>query len=211
MPVQAHEYSVIGHNRARIGRYLSIAAGVIAAGCTVIVTALVDVARTYGFGEWIPNILLLPITAAVVYPLAYWLFDTWAWKCAGLRRWLDIPDLSGKWRVTGTTLGNDGEVVHEWRGELSVYQTWDKIKVDLTTGQSASHSIAASVIRDPARGYILMYSYHNEPRIGEPELQQHVGYCELDFNRDVTSADGQYFNNRGRTTFGRMRITRREV
>jgi hypothetical protein len=56
-----------------------------------------------------------------------------------------------------------------------------------------------------------MYSYQNEPRIGEPELRSHVGYCELQLAEDLQSAEGDYFNNRGRVTFGRMKLIRKEV
>lgn len=54
-----------------------------------------------------------------------------------------------------------------------------------------------------------MYSYRNEPAIGQKELNPHVGYCELNFDESVTKADGDYFNNKGRTTFGRMALTRK--
>jgi len=45
-----------------------------------------------------------------------------------------------------------------------------------------------------------MYSYQNEPRIGDPELRTHVGYCELALDEKLQTAEGDYFNNRGRVT-----------
>lgn len=54
-----------------------------------------------------------------------------------------------------------------------------------------------------------MYSYKNEPRAGEPELNAHVGHCEMRFARGMARAEGDYFNARGRGTFGRMTLTRK--
>ena len=43
-----------------------------------------------------------------------------------------------------------------------------------------------------------MYSYKNEPRAGEPELNAHMGHCDMRFARGMTQAEGDYFNARGR-------------
>jgi hypothetical protein len=53
-----------------------------------------------------------------------------------------------------------------------------------------------------------MYSYRNSPKMGQGELASHVGYCELLFDEKLTQASGDYFNNFGRTTSGRMTLTR---
>ena len=81
--------------------------------------------------------------------------------------------------------------------------------MQLSTGQSRSSSKAASLLRQPGAGCVLMYSYRNEPRIGEA-ITPHVGYAELTFDDALTAADGEYFNSKGRTTFGRMTLTRRK-
>lgn len=75
-------------------------------------------------------------------------------------------------------------------GYLTISQTWEKIRVYLNTGQSSSRSKSASLVKEPGRGYVLMYSYQNEPKIGEPELRSHVGYCELLLNEELTTAEG---------------------
>jgi len=85
-----------------------------------------------------------------------------------------------------------------------------KIRVYLNTGQSSSRSKSASLVKEPGRGYVLMYSYQNEPKLGEPELRTHVGYCELQLDEDISSAEGDYFNNRGRVTFGRMKLIKKD-
>lgn len=207
--MQPHEYSVIGHSRAAVGRYLGTIAGIVASACALFVTIALDLAKRSGFSEWVPEVVLLPISAAVVYPVGHWLFDTWAWKWRPMLQMLKIPDLNGEWVCDGKTMDSDGNVLHAWSGTVSISQTWEKIRVYLNTGSSKSASVAAALVREPGRGFVLMYSYRNEPKIGEKELQPHVGYCEMTFDENLASAEGDYFNNKGRVTFGRMTLTRK--
>ena len=38
---------------------------------------------------------------------------------------------------------------------------------------------------------------------------RHLGFCDLNFAKDLKSAEGEYFNGHGRNTFGVMHLTRR--
>lgn len=207
--MQPHEYSVIGHSRAAVGRYLGTVAGIVASACALFVTIALDLAKRSGFSEWAPEVVLLPISAAVVYPVGHWLFDAWAWKWRPMLKVLRIPNLNGEWACDGKTMDSDGNVLHAWSGIVSISQTWEKIRVYLNTGSSKSASVAAALVKEPGRGFVLMYSYRNEPKIGEKELRPHVGYCEMTFDEGLASAEGDYFNNKGRVTFGRMTLTRK--
>lgn len=208
--MQPHEYSVIGHSRATIGRHLGTMAGIIAAGCALVVTVALDLAKHTGIAGWVPEVVLLPISAAVVYPIGHWAFDVWAWKWRPMLRVLRIPDLNGEWACDGKTMDSDGNVVHTWSATVVISQTWEKIKVYFDTGSSKSASVAAALVKETGRGFLLMYSYRNEPKIGEKELHPHTGYCELTFDEDLNLAEGDYFNNKGRVTFGRMKLIRRK-
>ena len=55
-------------------------------------------------------------------------------------------------------------------------------------------------------GFQLIYSYRNQPGPGEPELQSHLGHCELLFAPDLQCAEGHYFNGVGRFTHGTMTL-----
>ena len=77
----------------------------------------------------------------------------------------------------------------------------------LRTSQSGSHSISAALVPE-GRRYRLIYSYRNQPKPGEPELQTHIGHCELLFEPDLQSAEGSYFNGGGRFTHGTMNLKR---
>ena len=58
------------------------------------------------------------------------------------------------------------------------------------------------------RRYRPIYSYRNQPKPGEPELQAHIGHCELLFETGLQSAEGNYFNGGGRFTHGTMNLKR---
>lgn len=206
-----HEYSVLGGlNRAAIGRYLSIIAALVASGLGVIVLWAVDIAKKYGFAGHVPALVLWPLTAGVIYAVLYWLFSTHVWKQPTLAGLLKVPDLADIWLCTGQTLNADGSLGQEWHGEITIIQSWDKLRVRLKTKQSGSNSIAAALVYDQADGFRLLYNYKNEPKIGETALSSHRGAAELTFSHDLQSAQGEYFNGHGRYTFGTMNLTRKQ-
>lgn len=206
-----HEYSVLGGiNRARIGQVIAIVAAAVASGLVALLLALVDLAQYLGLGHLLPTLALPPIGAGLVFTALYWLFSRYVWGWPWARVALGVPDLRGTWRVDGQTINADearspGFV---WSGKIVITQTWDKLRVRLTTAQSGSNSVTAALIRDEADGFRLFYSYRNDPKIGQPELQSHRGYAEITFDHDLTTGQGEYFNGQGRFTFGTMKLTK---
>jgi hypothetical protein len=200
----AHEYAIIGHKRAEIGRWLGFASVLLAPILTSVFT-------------WASSLPLLTtsiqakmvaftISTGVVYAALYWLFNRYVWRW--LNSVLDIPDLSGIWSVTGHSLTLEGELKFEWSGTLKISQKWDRIAIELKTDQSGSFSETASVLLKHDGAAKLSYSYQNHPKAGEPELQKHQGFCELTFDEVRRSAEGHYFNSLGRYSFGRMQLAR---
>ena len=208
--MQPHEYSVIGLDRTAIGRYLGTAAGLMASTTAILITLSFDLAKRLGFSDGSSSLAIFPINAAAFYFLGHLAFNKWIWRRKFVQALLGVPDLNGEWECQGLTKDGEGNVTYEWQATVTIAQTWEKIRVYLNTGQSSSRSKSASLVKEPGRGYVLMYSYQNEPRIGEPELRAHVGYCELQLSEDLTVAEGDYFNNKGRITFGRMKLVRKE-
>lgn len=205
-----HEYSVLGGiNRARIGQILGALAAAISSALVAILLAAVHLAKLLGFGGYIPAVLLPPIGAGVVFTVLYWFFDRHAWKLPWLTEALGVPDLSGQWRVDGQTLNPDKSPSFVWAGDITIVQSWDRIRVRLKTHQSGSNSITAALVRDEADGYRLFYSYRNDPRADQVELNSHRGWAEITFNRSLTEGDGEYFNGLGRFTFGTMKLMRK--
>ena len=93
-------------------------------------------------------------------------------------------------------------------GSVTIVQSWDRLQVHVETNTSVSDSLAAALQHDAAVGYHLMYHYKNQPRLEAPTLAAHHGFAELTFSADATTARGEYFNGRGRNSFGTMQLTR---
>jgi hypothetical protein len=206
---QEHEYAILGGlNRAKVGRYLGIIAAPIASAIVFALLALVDVAKAFGWAGNLPPIVLSLVGAGTVYTVLYWLFDRHVWKLPWLSSVLRVPNLSGKWRCDGQTINPDKSPGYVWEGEVTIIQSWDRLRIRLKTKQSGSNSIAAALVHDEVDGFRLMYNYKNEPGIGETDLAAHRGFAELVFSRDLQSATGEYFNGYGRYTFGTMRLSK---
>jgi len=202
---QTHEYAMIGHSRSAIGRWLGVAASLLTAGAVTLIG--LGMAKAIDLG-WLANPLGNPVTVTLVYGALFFVFDRWLWKRRFVQRMLGIPDLSGKWRCLGVTLDNEtNKSVIEWEAEVTISQTWEKIKVHSETTTSRSNSVAASIIKDEGVGFVLMYSYRNEPRPGS-DMKAHLGYCELHIADGLHTASGFYFNSGGRVTHGTMELTR---
>jgi hypothetical protein len=207
--VYDHEYALLGGlNRSKVGRYIGIAAAFISSVIVFALLALVDVAKALGLSQDLPPVVLASFGARAVYSILYWLFDRHVWRLPWLSGILRIPNLSGRWQCEGQTINPDRSPCYNWQGQVTIVQSWDRLRVRLKTSQSGSNSIAAALIHDEADGFRLLYHYMNEPRIAEPDLKAHRGSAVLVFSRDLQSAEGEYFNGHGRHTFGTMRLTR---
>lgn len=207
--MQSHEYVLLhGVSRTHVGRYLSIAAALVSAALVFLVLQAINLAETYGLNAHLTPSIMSLIGAATVYGILYWLFNRFLWRLSPIARALRIPDLSGKWLCQGTTLDETGAVAREWSGEIAIAQNWDRLRIRLTTEDSQSSSKVAAVMHDEAGGYRLLYNYANDPKIGQPELRSHIGFCDMTVSADQRSASGEYFNGRGRATFGRMEWSR---
>ncbi|WP_370153280.1 hypothetical protein [Ferrovibrio sp.] len=202
--MRVHEYTIIGHSRAKIGRWLAIGAGLIASGGVTVGIAAIDLAKRAGI-ETSGSLIIWPITSGVVFAALYFSFDYWIWKLPVASRLLNIPNLAGKWEVTGQSLGQKGEVLHDWKGLITITQSWEKIRVFLETKTSDSYSISAALLPDRDIGCRLMYSYRNEPKLGNPDLKPHDGYAEIIFHPKNGVGNGDYFNKQ-RFTFGTTKL-----
>jgi hypothetical protein len=189
-----------------VGRWLGGTAALISGLIVFVVLSAVDLAKAWGLNVNMPPTVLSLVGAGAVYGALYWLFDRYAWKITPLGRLLKVPDLSGDWLCEGLPL--ESETAKPWKGRVTIVQSWDRLRLHLATEQSSSDSVAAALQHDAAVGYRLMYHYRNQPRPGERELSAHHGFAELTFARDQKSATGDYFNGRGRNTFGTIRLSR---
>lgn len=206
-----HEYSVMGGaNRAKVGRHLSFAASVVSGGLVFVILHVVDLAKKFGWNVNVPPTVLSLAGAGAVFGFLYWVLNKWAWKWYGVGTWLKVPVLSGTWDCEGKSLAADGTTRFDWRGEVKIAQSWDKLRIRLTTDTSGSNSISAALAHDSFDGVVLLYHYRNDPRPEAPELRTHTGCSVMTIATDLGSATGEYFTGRGRMTFGTMTWTKKK-
>lgn len=207
--MQEHEYALLGgFNRAKVGRYVGALAATISAGIVFVLLAFVNLAQRFGIPANLTPAVLALVGAGAVFSALYWIFERHIWRWSPVARLLRVPDLSGRWLCQGQTLNADGSPSYPWTAEVTIVQSWDKLRVRLKTPQSGSNSITAALIYDEADGYRLLYNYRNDPRINETALKSHLGFADLIFARDQQSAEGEFFNGHGRFTFGTMKLQR---
>lgn len=195
-----HDYAIFGHDRAAVGRWLGVAS----------ISATGGIAQLLAWANNLTGIdafTRATITTGVVYFGLHWAFNKWAWKIP----FMSIPNLNGKWILTGQTLNEDGSIRFKWDGEIGIEQTWKTILIHLKTRNSQSFSYTATLSKryGPTGGWQLSYSYKNEPEIEQShELNFHKGYCEIKFNQCLSDGKASYFNSGGRRTFGVMILKR---
>jgi uncharacterized protein YndB with AHSA1/START domain len=203
--MRSHEYVLLdGISRASIGRYITIAAAGVSAGLVFLILQVIDLAQRFGLNAHLTPSVMSLIGAFTVYAVLYALFNRKLWRLPWIGRFLKVPDLDGRWECSGVSQDEIGGTEHAWHGTVSIFQSWDRLRIRMDTPQSGSSSLVAALMHDEAGGYRLFYTYANDPRNDQPELRSHLGYCDMSFDEDQRVATGEYFNGRGRQTFGRM-------
>ena len=138
------------------------------------------------------------------YGALYTLFDTYLWRngLASKLGLVRIPNLAGQWH--GYLVSSfDG---HEKRRQLvmTIFQSWTRIAVFLTTPTSMSRSCAAVIRVDDPEGVALIYHYQNQPLADASKtMHMHSGTAMLRVS-DGGGLVGDYYAGRDRRTFGRI-------
>lgn len=202
-----HEYVVLGGiNRARIGKYLAHTASAVSAVLVWLLLGAVNVANKLGVGVNLPPVVLSFVGAGSVYAGLYFVLRRWVWRHPWVMPLLKVANLAGTWHCDGTPFARPDSPAVPWTAKVTITQDFDRFRIHLKTAQSASNSIVAALTCDPIEGFVLLYSYRNEPRPGEIDLAVHRGFAKLTFDKDLRHAEGDYFNGDGRHTSGSMKL-----
>lgn len=201
MSIKGHEYCVQnGINRSHIGKTIYSLASIISS------LTIIHYLKKYNFINSISESIISAILTAVLFLVIYKIFNRWIWKFKYLIKFINFPNISGKWHCEAVSSYNGG---FPWSGTVTVEQTWDKLRIVLSTNQSSSESVAAAIIYDPIKGYRILYNYKNVPADLNGDLSYHIGFVELVLSEDSHSAQGTYYNVAGRTNTGTMTWTKK--
>lgn len=196
MSIKGHEYTIQnGMNRSKVGKTLYSLSAILTA---LIVSQLI---RYITWFESVPPLISTVMLTIIVFYIVYYSFNNWIWKLKPISELLKLPNISGTWSCDATS---DYKKVN-WQGNLQIIQSWDKIRIVLTTDQSSSESISAAIIYDDIRGYKLVYNYENRPNsLDDTNLRTHIGFVDLNISNEKNKAIGHYYNVSGRKTSGEI-------
>jgi hypothetical protein len=138
------------------------------------------------------------------YGALYTLFDKYLWRNGlvsklGLVR---IPNLAGLWH--GYLVSSFDGHVKRHQLVITIFQSWTRISVFLTTATSMSRSCAAVIQVDDPEGVALIYQYQNQPLADAMKtMHMHYGTAMLRVSNGGCLV-GDYYAGRDRRTFGRI-------
>lgn len=197
-----HEYTVIGHPRHKIIFYLAFISILIAPFITKFI---------HQSFQYLNIVITTSISSSAIFGILYVGFDKFLWKLRLFRNLLCFPNINGEWDCEGISYKKESNEKFEWQGKVIIKQTWDKLLITLMTNNSTSRSISVigGIKHYPGSCYKLSYHYENTPNVSNTELWKHEGFCVLDYQEDLSSATGYYFNNsKERATYGEIKLKR---
>ena len=192
-----HPYSIDTEERKYILLLLAIASVLLALGFSSVLSFY-----KISLAWWMesPSVLFF-------YGLLFLIFDHWGWKIFRRIGLIKTPDINGLWKGhLKTSFDNHAS---EMAATLSIFQKWTRIKINLSTEKSVSHSETASFLIEPPEGKYLNYQYINEPKSNAAETMSiHRGTVRLVFNESENTLSGEYYSGRDRQNFGSLYFTK---
>lgn len=143
------------------------------------------------------------------YGLLYWLFKDFLWNKKLFRFLLGIktPDWNGNY--VGELKSSHDNFVNAIKFTLEIHQTWDKILLVGKTDTSDSFSLTAVFSEVDKTSPLLVYEYQNQPKNAATEsMNTHNGVTQLYW--DNGELVGDFYNGRGRRTFGTFKVKKIE-
>lgn len=151
-------------------------------------------------------------TALAILFLFFWIFSNHIWKIKYLDKLLGMPNINGRY---------EGELVSSHTEDktqngtypvvIEVKQTITDIEIFLYTERSCSYSLIASMCKNYAQNYELVYVYQNKTSAihSDSDMRDHHGSAFLELIDGGNELNGYYFNNpRERGRYGKIKVTR---
>lgn len=146
------------------------------------------------------------VSSIMIFTILYFIFNKFIWKI--IPAITHIPNLNGRWRCYGHSFNYQNKNEYDWESEIYIKQEWNKIGITQHTKDSDSFStsiIGGLKVEDNGE-VLLSYVYSNDPRGTSQNLMHHEGVVKLRFNKNLKSANGDYFNDQSRQTYGSMKL-----
>lgn len=144
-------------------------------------------------GELIYSIVGYVGEAIAVSSILMKAFDLWVWKWPIVRRIIKTPVLYKEYKGKIISSYDDNK---EYKGTLSIKQTYTSISIRFKTKESSSYSITAAIVENNDVNQ-LIYTYQNDPKANiQKRSPIHHGTAILEID-NVERIEGNYFTERG--------------
>lgn len=194
-----HEYSTGNRNSEKVVFRIALIAFIITPGINYIISLFTDI-----LGNYIE--ITYTVSSILVFSILYFFFNKFLWRC--FTSIIKIPDLNGTWKCKGHSKDYKNKNEFDWESEIFIKQEWNKISIIQHTKKSDSFSTSIiGGLRLEDNGEVLLsYVYSNDPRNINPNLSHHEGLAKVRFNKELNKANGDYFNDQIRQTYGTMSL-----
>ncbi|WP_293925687.1 hypothetical protein [Sphingobacterium sp. UBA6320] len=136
------------------------------------------------------------------------------WKYVACKWLVDLPNLNGRYQgeLTSTYIDPQSQLPVRKKCIIEICQNASEIKIhsyygDHNSSLQSSESISVSEeIRKLSNGFFeIFYIFSNTANTSSPQLDNHIGTCQLKYHPDLKSLVGEYYNKRGYK--GRIDVT----
>lgn len=168
--------------------------------CILAISVLAGLWQSRDFLGLIYNVISYVGEAIAIGLIIVKVFDLWIWKWKIIQRIHRVPVLKKEYNGKLTSSFDN----KNYKGALSINQTFTKLSIKFKSNESSSYSIVASII-DKNDTNQLIYTYQNDPKANiQKRSPIHYGTAILSVD-NVSKIEGNYFTGRG--TFGYMVFT----
>jgi SMODS-associating 2TM, beta-strand rich effector domain len=152
------------------------------------ILVVLSILLAYGLESWVPTYprVIAPATL-LFYGALFWLFDAFLWKVPGIRLLNSgIPNLAGIWK--GTLLQSVDGVESPLSAELTIHQTWSKIKLVLHTNEAVSRNTLMGMVLKNPEAIVLTWVYRIDGTTPVLLTDKGRGIIEMTLNRSTNQA-----------------------
>ena len=138
----------------------------------------------------------------IIYAAIEFIFDRLLWRLLVCLPWINLVNLSGRWKGN-IVLGGNKNV---FQSEIVIRQTWSRISIEFTSGGKGGKSYSASLMDSRVKDerLELIYNYYaTEKQLDSPDFD-HNGTAILKVTGKGKGLKGKYFTQRSQLSWGEM-------
>lgn len=202
-----HSYTTEETSKNKIIFLIAVVSSTIAPALSIWITPFL---KNISEKIMIPEIATYSISGASLFCILCFLCIKILWKVPIINLFFSTPNFEGTWDCKGEGKKYNSDITNNWESEIIIEQDLEKISVFQKNKQgiSISSSISANVRKVTKSTYELSYMYSNIPQQQDDTLHIHTGVAIITFDLKHKTADGIYYTDINRKSYGTMKLIR---